>query len=676
MPVFVRNTFHTVTRGFYRLAVVSMLLPTTLPLASAQSRQVEIRSPDHRITLHFAIQPGKNPASEDGQLVYSVTFRGKPVLEDSALRLELAGQPPLGAAVHITGSTIGSGVDNYTLLAGKASAVHDSYNNVTVQAAEGSSPGRRFAIEARVYDSAVAFRYYVPEQEALTRYQLVQEDTEFRPSTDATAWALRLPNYQSGYESEYVKQVLSALSNQGGVSSYILNGAPMLLHLPGVAWAAICEADLEGNSAMYLENPSGNWEGHYLVTKISPPVDGNGPVVDASLPHASAWRVLLLGDTPGDLIESNVITDLNPPNRVADTSWIHPGKASWDWWSGDIGPDGKSAYTTKNMEYYVDFAARSGFPYMMLDAGWSGHDITKLRGNVDVPELARYAAKKNVKVWIWLYSKSVAAQMKAAFPLYEKWGVAGVKIDFILRNDQKGIQFYYDVAKLAAKYHLMVDFHGTTTPWGIDRTYPNVLSYEGILGLENNKAGRRDSPIDRTVFPFTRMLSGPLDYTPGAFNNVTQDNFIARSERPMAMGTRAQQLALYVVYRAPIEMVSDAPSAYANQPSFQFIRDVPVTWDATRVLAGEPGEFITIVRRHGHDWYLGSITNWTSRNLHVPLTFLGKGTYTAEIYEDAPDADQHPKHVLVRKLLVQSSNTLTLPLAEGGGCAIRFTPNS
>ncbi len=658
----------------FAVGVVPLLTLFSSSFVAAQSSPVEISSPDHRTTLRFAVQPGKDQSSGDGQLIYSVTFRGKPVLEDSALRLELANQSPLGAAVHIVDSVPGSGDDDYKLLAGKTSAVHDAYNSVTIEAREAATPGRKFSIEARVFNSGVAFRYHVPEQSGLSRYQLTQEDTEFRVSMDADAWALRLPNYQSGYESEYVPQVLSALSNQGGVSSYILNGAPMLLHLPGVAWAAIGEADLEGNAAMYLENPTGNWTGHSLITKISPPIDGRGPAVDAPLPHNSAWRVLLLGDTSGELIESNVITDLNPANRISDTGWIHPGKASWNWWNGDLGPDGKSAYTTKNMEYYVDFAAESGFPYMMLDAGWSGRDITQLRGNVDVPELVRYAAQKNVKIWIWLYSKSVAEQMKTAFPLYEKWGVAGVKIDFILRNDQQGIQWYYDVAKLAAEHHLMVDFHGATQPWGIERTYPNVLNYEAVLGLENNKAGRRDSPVDRTVFPFTRMLSGPMDYTPGGFDNVTEKDFVARDKAPMVMGTRAQQLALYVVYQAPLEMVSDAPTAYADQPAFQFLRDVPTAWDATRVLDGEPGEFITIARKHGNEWYLGSITNWTPRSLRVPLSFLGTGKYTAEIYEDASDASEYPKHVSIRKQQVRNGDILTLPLAAGGGCAIRFVP--
>lgn len=660
---------------YLALGLVTIFGVSWSVVSHAQSNPVEVSSPNHQIALHFSIRAaGAQAAGQDGQLVYSIAFHGKPIFEDSALKLELANQSPLGAAVHIEASRAGSGMDEYALLAGKTSSVHDAYNSLIIQATEGASPGRTFEIEARVYDSGVAFRYHVPQQPALTRYLLTQEDTEFRPVMDADAWALRLPNYQSAYESEYVPQVLSALSNQGGVSSYILNGSPMLMHMPGLAWAAVGEADLEGNAAMYLENPTGNWTGHYIVSKISPPVDGKGPAVDASLPHDSAWRMILLGDAPGELIESNLITDLNPPNRVADTSWIHPGKASWNWWDGDLGPGGTSAYTTKNMEYYVDFAAGSGFPYMMLDAGWSGNDITKMRGNVDVPELVQYAAKKHVKIWIWLYSKSVAAQMQEAFPLYEKWGVAGVKIDFVLRNDQEGIQWYYDVAKLAAEHHLMVDFHGATQPWGIQRTYPNVLDYEAVLGLENNKAGRRDGPINRTTFPFTRMLSGPMDYTPGGFDNVTREEFVARDKKPMVTGTRAQQLALYVVFEEPLAMVSDVPSAYANQPSFQFINEVPTAWDATHVLNGEPGEYITIARRHGDEWYMGSLTNWTARELRIPLNFLGKGRYKAEMYEDAPDAGENPKHVTVRQQNVRSGDALMLRLVSGGGCAIRFVP--
>jgi alpha-glucosidase len=645
--------------------------------AIAQFKPVTLSSPDQLLTIQFVTVAEKDPSSPVGKLVYSVTFRGKQLLDQSALALELEGQPSLGGKVQIVESVPGKGSDDYTLLAGKVSSVHDQYNSLLLRTAENDEPHRSLEIEARAYNDGVAFRYVLPEQNAIKELRLKQEDTEFRISTDATTWALALPNYRSSYESEYVKLPITAFSNQGGVSSSFLIGMPLLMHSPGTAWMTLTEADLEGNPGMYVTNPSGNWAGHYFVSKLSPRLDDAALALTTTLPHHSAWRVLLVADEPGRLMESSIISDLNPPNRVQDTSWIHPGKASWNWWAGDIGPDGKSAYTTKNMEYYVDFAAQSGLPYMLLDAGWAdGGDITKLRGNVDVPELVRYAAAKHVKVWIWLYSTSVMNQMKEAFPLFEKWGVAGVKIDFINRDDQDGIKFYYDVAKEASENHLMVDFHGASKPWGIERTYPNILSYEAVLGAENNKVARRDSPVDRTVFPFTRMVAGPLDYTPGGFNNVTENDFIGRDQSPMVMGTRAQQLALYVVFQTPFQMVSDSPQAYANQPAFQFIRDVPTQWDSMNVLNGEPGEFVTIARSHGNEWYLGSVTNWAPRDLHVSLNFLGTGRYTAEIYQDAADAATHPKNVVVRKQIVRKGEELTLHLATGGGCAIRFVPEA
>ena len=640
-----------------------------------QSFPLTLSSPNQELSLQFATAPVKGSTSGGGKLVYSVSYRGKPVLDQSALGLELEGQSLLGADVQVVNSIAGQGVDDYSLLAGKASKVQDEYKSLTVQLKEDGNAGRTFSMEARAYNDGVAFRYVLPAQDTIKEIRLKQEDTEFRISTDATTWALELPNYRSSYESEYVKLPISAFSNQGGVSSTFLIGLPLLMHLPGTAWMALTEADLEGNSGMYVTNPSGNWAGHWFVSKLSPRFDNPNLVLTGTLPHHSAWRVLLVADELGKLMESNVVSDLNTPNRVQDTSWIHPGKASWNWWTGDIGPDGKSAYTTKNMEYYVDFAAQSGFPYMMLDAGWAnGRDITKLRGNVDVPELVSYATAKHVKVWIWLYSISVMNQMKEAFPLFEKWGVAGVKIDFVNRDDQEGIKFYYDVAREAAEHHLMVDFHGASKPWGIERTYPNVLSYEAVLGMENNKVARRDSPVDRTVFPFTRMLAGPLDYTPGGFNNVTEDSFVGRGQSPMVMGTRAQQLALYVVFQTPIQMVSDSPQAYANQPAFKFIHDVPTAWDTMRVLNGEPGEFVTIARSHGNEWYVGSITNWTPRELQVPLNFLGTGRYIAEIYQDAADAGTNPKNVTIRRQIVYKGEELTLHLATGGGCAIRLIP--
>jgi alpha-glucosidase len=666
----------------------------TAALLSAQARErnpqaptaVEsapmLSSPDGQIAMRVSVLPSPAFGSDgSGELVYSVSFRGKPIIDNSALGLELDDDTPLGANVTITATRPGTGMDNYVLTNAKVSHVHDAYNSLAVTVSEGNTSkrgGRTMTVEARAYNSGVAFRYLLPRQSAIPSLHLRGESTEFRFSEDDTAWVLALPGYRSSYESEYVRLNLSALSNQGGIPSRFLIGMPVLLHQPGTAWISLMEADLEGNGSMYVTNPSGSWAGHYLSVKLSPRWDDPAHAAVGDLPHHSAWRVLGIADDPGRLLEANLETDLSPPNRLEDTSWIHPGKASWNWWVDNVDREGKSGnqnFNTETMKYYIDFAAQSGFPYFLLDAGWSSpHDITRMNGRVDVPELARYGATKNVKVWIWLGSETVMRQMKEAFRLYEKWGVAGLKIDFVDRDDQEGIQWFYDTARYAAAHHLMLDFHGCRTPWGLSREYPNVLSFEGVLGLENNKVGRRDSPVDRSVFAFTRLLAGPMDYTPGAFDNATEDAFVARNASPMAMGTRAQQLALYVIFESPFPMVSDSPQMYKGQEAFQFIRDVPVSWDETRVLDGRPGEFITVVRRHGAEWDLGSMTNWNPRTIQVPLSFLGPGGYTAQTYEDAPDAATNPKNVTVRSLDVSASTTLTLHLAPGGGAAIRFVP--
>ena len=665
---------------FPRLAI---LLPLLIhPVAVAQS---VLHSPDGRLAITFRtvsmVQSGRGapstlqPAPGGGQLVYEVSFQGKALVEPSALRLDLKDQPPLGTNVRIVNSTGSKTDETYRLVAGKASSVRNYFNALRVELDENGSPGRKLVMEARAYDDAVAFRYVVPEQPSLSEFRLAKEGTEFRISKDPFIYALFLPNYRSMYESEFIKLSASSLSNQGGVASSVLVGLPLLMEVPGVAWMAITEADLKGYAAMYLTNPSGGWTSHKFECRLAPHLDDPDTAVAGALPHQSAWRVLLVGTEPGRLIESNVVTSLNPESAIQDTSWIRPGKASWDWWSGSLGPDGKSAYTTANMKYYVDFAAQSGFEYMLVDAGWSARgDITKMNGRVDIPELVRYAASKKVKIWIWLGYADTARQMEQAFPLYEKWGVAGLKIDFIERDDQGGIDWYYRVAELAARHHLMLDFHGATKPTGMERTWPNVLGYEAVAGMEQSKAGSRDNPDHHVTLPFTRMLAGPMDYTPGGFNNVTKAEFEARSQAPMVMGTRAHQLAMYVVYEAPLQMVSDRPAAYKDQPSFEFIKAAPATWDESKVLNGLPGEYITMARRRGDEWFLGSMTNWTPRDLDLPLGFLGTGRYRAEIYADADDAESLPKNTSIVKRTVERSTHLKAHLAPGGGYAVRLVP--
>ncbi len=642
-------------------------------IATAQPTTAVLRSPDGQLVVTFETVQNQQPASS-GQLVYSVTYKGKPLLDRSALSLELQGEPALGTHVTISHQTPSQVDETYHLVTGKASEVRNHYQALRIDLEDTDRSHLQFAIEARAYDDAIAFRYVVPQQTTLREFRLVKENTEFAISKDAKTYALVLPHFRTMYEANYIPLNVSAFATSNGLSKKVLIGLPLLMDVPGVAWMAITEANLRGYSSMYLTNPGTGWNQHKFVSVLAP---GDDPdvVVTGDLPHHSGWRVLLVGDEPGRLVESNVITSLNPESAIRDTSWIHAGLTAWDWWSGSLGPDGQHAYTTDTMKYYVDFAAKSGFPYMLIDAGWSKPgDITQMNGRVDVPEVVRYAATKNVKVWIWMNYREADAQMEQAFPLFAKWGVAGLKIDFVERDDQKGIEFYYRAAEEAAKYRLMLDFHGATKPTGLERTYPNVLGYEGVMGMEYNKASMRDDPDHRTILPFTRMLAGPMDYTPGGFENVTRDAFMARNLHPMVMGTRAQQLALYVIYQAPFQMVSDWPKNYQDQPAFAFIEHVPASWDESRVLNGLPGEYITMARRKGREWFLGSITNWSARELEAPLTFLGSGRYRAEIYQDAEDAAQYPKNVSIQKQTVDQHTRLRIRMAPGGGYAVRFVP--
>ncbi|MEO6358782.1 MAG: glycoside hydrolase family 97 protein [Ferruginibacter sp.] len=663
----------TIAMQFMACLLLSTLVST---VTKSQGITSKLLSPDNKIEINF--QTGQlDKKSAATPLFYTVSFKGKQLFKPSLLSLDIKGAQPLGADVRITNSKIVAADETYKLVVGKASTVRDHYNMLQLELQENSAPGRKLVIEARAYNDAVAFRYIAPEQEALQAgYELMNENTEFHFGNDATTYAQVLPHYKSMYESEYLKLSVSAFSNQGGVKSSVLIGLPMLAEVPGAGWVAIAESELQGYSSMYLTNPSGGWSGHTMLSRLSPRLDSSGIAVKGKGSIRSAWRIIMIGDDPGRIIESNAVMNLTSPSAIATTDWIKGGKASWDWWSGSLGADGKPAFTTANMKYYVDFAAKSGLEYMLVDAGWSEfRDITKMTGKVDIPELVKYAAAKNVKVWIWLYAPTVVKQMEEAFTLYEKWGVAGVKIDFVERDDQDGIEFYYTTAKTAAAHHLMVDFHGCTKPFGLERTYPNVMNYEAVLGMEQSKGGTRDNPDNHAMLPFTRMLTGPMDFTPGGFDNVTKEQFFARSDSPMVMGTRAHQLALYVVYQAQFGMVSDYPAAYQGQADFEFIKKVPSNWDEIKVLHGVPGEYITIARRKGNDWYIGSITNWGARALNIPLSFLGAGNYTAEIYADAADAATNPKHTSIKKQPVNNKTVLQAKLVTGGGYAVRITKN-
>ena len=629
----------------------------------------QIQDSDHRT------QAGQ---ASDG-LRYAVEFHGKQMIADSKLGMEVTGQPVLGPGMSRKSTQPEKVDESYSIPVGKTSTVRDHYNGMRADFADAA--GRQLSIEVRVFDDGAAFRYVIPDQPSLKQVRIAHELTQFAYPKDTTTYPLILDGYQSSWEDEYQQRLVSGLHPDW------LIGLPLLAEEPGVGWMAIAEANITHYAGMYLRKEP-HFGGFALRADLSPRVDDPSFAVEGTTPLVSPWRVFMIGDEPGRLIESNIVLNLNPPSKIADTSWIRAGKSSWDWWSGEAAPSVhfRTGMNTATMKHYIDFASDSGFPYMLIDAGWAlanrkgpedyeaMADITQVAPEIDMPELLRYAKEKNVRLWLWSHWTSVDKYMDQAFPLFEKWGIAGVKIDFMNRDDQWMVDWYHRVVENAAAHHLMIDYHGAYKPDGLRRTWPNLVTREGVMGKEYLKWSARVTPTHNTTLPFTRMLAGPMDYTPGAFGNSNRENFVGRNLMPMGLGTRAHELALFVVFESEFEMVADYPEHYQGQKAFDFIKQVPCTWDEVKVITGRPMENITLARRSGKDWYVGSLTNWDERNVKVPLSFLGEGNYVAEIYADASEAAREPTHTAYSKQTVTRSTVLDVHMVSGGGNAIWIHP--
>ncbi len=639
-----------------------------LVFASQGFSDLEVRSPDRSLVIRFRL-------NARGTAEWQVRRKGTGLLAWSPVGLTFLGAPPLVTGFAVLESVVREHDESYRLVTGKTQNAHDHYRELVVRLRESRAQGRRMDILFRAYDDGAAFRYVLPEQDSLSGFKIVKENTEFHFSSDWKAWAFQINTFRSSFEGRYLPTQLSAIPDTGLV--YL----PLTMERKDGVTLSITEADLTDYAGMYLRGLGGKG----LQVILAPLPDGSGVAVRGRTPFSSPWRVLMVGDEPGRLIESTIILNLSPPCALEDVSWIRPGKAMFPWWPGFFcdRPGVASRLGFENQKYYIDFAAENGFPFLELEPPWYGpeedcidhperYDITKPVPELRLPELMAYGRDKGVRLFIWAHWKSVDRQADSAFPLYRSWGAAGVKIDFMNRDDQEMVRWYQNILKKAADNHLMVLFHGAYKPTGTQRTYPNLVTQEGVLGNEQNKVIDWITPQHTVTIPFTRMLAGPMDFTPGGFRNVTAAEFAPNMNRPEVMGTRCHQLAMFVVYESPLTMVCDDPAAYRGQPGLEFLRQVPTSWDETRALNGAIGRYVTIARRSGADWYLGGMTDWASRTMRIPLAFLGAGTYEAELYQDGPDADSRPVEVTILHASVTADSSLSVRLAKGGGVAARF----
>jgi len=615
----------------------------------AQATDLVITSPDGGVALRIA----------DDASSFNVVRKGETVIANSPLGLELDGQPAFGLLKLASRQDIQE--DRVIpLIATKAAAARDHYVGATLGFREASG-GRRVFIDARAYDDGVAFRYRI---EGTDPVKLRSERTAFVPAGDPSCLVSPV---DGAHEAQFQRLRLSQFKADQAYDVPVVCATPS-----GHTHYAITQAHLQGYTGASFRR-----EGEALRLQLSGVPGRQGPAFVSAGGLTTAWRAVMMADRAGQLIESQLVGNLNPPPED-DFSWVKPGKAAWDWWSGPLvgmKPD-MAAY-----KRFIDFAAESGFPYYLIDANWalgpSGccdanpkTDITRPADGIDMPDLVRYAQAKGVSLLLWVHWVHLDARMDEVLDTYVRWGIKGVKVDFMNRDDQQVVDFYQRAAAATAKRHLLLDLHGAYVPAGLQRSYPNFITQEGVLGAEWSKMDRRVTPGHNLMLPYTRMLAGPMDYTPGGFRNATPATFEVRAEMPLVQNTRGQTLAMYVVYDSPLQMVSDDPSAYRGEAGFDFIKRVPTAWDETRFIQGEPGEDIVLARRQGKTWYLGAMTADRARTEKVSLGFLPPGRWTATAWQDGEGARQ----VQRTQRTVTRNDVLSLSLAAAGGAAVMLEP--
>jgi len=648
------------------LSVIWVLLSS--PGVAGFASEYEVVSPDKDIRLKVEIKE---------KIYYSVACKSKQLLNPSGISLTLGNDIVLGAdpkVVEIRRRSVDEKI--FPTVRVKSKVITDRFNELSVEF-EG-----HFGLIFRVYDDGVAYRFVTHIDNQI---EVMAEEVTFNFAENYSIYFPQEEQYRTHCERVYQYLKLSAISDKMRCSLPALvdpNDGPKVL---------ITEADLEDYPGFFLWGSSdqslhGKFATYPLAIKVWDPWKITVPkradyIAKTNGRRSYPWRVLIVAENDSDLLLSQMVYKLAAPSRIKDTSWIKPGKVSWDWWNAlnIYGVDFKAGVNTQTYKYYIDFAAKYGIEYIIIDAGWYDEmqgDLTKVKEGLDMEELFRYAESSKVGIIVWVNWKPLDDQMIVAMDQFERWGAKGLKVDFMQRDDQVMVNYYSKVAKEAAKRHMLVDFHGSYKPTGLRRTYPNVMTREGVLGLEHSKWSNNANPEHNVTIPFIRMVAGPMDYTPGAMVNAQEQNFRAVRKRPMSMGTRCHQLAMYVVYESPLQMLADSPSNYLKEPEcMQFLAKVPTVWDQTKVLDARVGDYVLLARKNAAQWYLGAMTDWTGRELTVDFSFLGAGRYTIEVYRDGINADRYGNDYQKDTAKVSAVDTMKIRLAPGGGWVAIIRPD-
>ena len=633
--------------------------------ALAQS-SYDLRSPDRRIEVRIRTA---------GQIRYDVLLQRRALLEGSTLSLDID-HKKLGLQPRVMDSKQSS-LDQVIepVVRQKFARIRENYNELRISFEGG------YAVVFRAYNEGVAYRFEtsLPQKEV----KVFGEEATFKLPNNFIVYYPQEDSFYSHNERKYLPQHLNEIAPE------FIASLPAVVDAGQGAKVAIAESDVEDYPGLWLHGAAPN----FTLNATFPPYplkeiqtsDRDYKVVEhadyiaaTSGTRAYPWRVIGIAEKDADLITNPIVYLLQKPSHIQDTSWIKPGKVAWDWWNdwNIDGVDFHAGINTKTYEYYVDFAARYGLPYIILDDGWYKlGNLLEVNPDINMEELTAYARQKNVGLILWASWKTLDDQMTAALDQFEKWGVKGIKVDFMQRSDQLMMNYYHKVCREAAKRHMLVDFHGDQKPASMTRTWPNLIGTEGVRGMEWSKWSWESEPKHNVSLPFTRMFLGPIDYTPGAMRNATRNTFAPINHQPMAMGTRCHQLAMYVVYEAPLQMLSDSPSNYLREPEImEFLGPVPTEWDETRVLDARISDYVLLARRNGRDWYVGAMTDWTPRDMDLNLAFLPEGSFTMEGYQDGINADRNASEYKKATTQVNRATKMKIHLAPGGGWAARIRP--
>ena len=650
------------------IALALLLLCMAGLTRGQEQNRYELRSPDGAVTLAISI---------GDQTTISVSLDGKVLVNPSPVSMTVNGRLLPGKNPVVLEARRRTHRQNITpVLPEKFAVIDDHCNELTLEF------NNSCALIIRAYDNGIAYRF---RTDLKSEVKVAFEQAVFNFSGNDEIYYPEEESFFSHNERTYLHMRLDT------VTAGRLASLPVLVKANN-AGIMIEESALTDYPGMWLRTAgSAKLEATFppfpLESRPQPGSDRNVPVTKnagfiamTKGTRSFPWRILAVARKDGDLITNQLVYQLGEEQQIDDPSWIRPGKVAWDWWNANniYGVDFRSGINTETYKYYIDFASKCGIEYIILDEGWYKlGNLLDVVPDMDVPELIAYGKEKHVGVILWVIWKTLDDQLIPALDQFEKWGAAGIKVDFMQRSDQEMVNFYRKVAAEAAKRKMLVDFHGAFKPSGLRRACPNVITREGVKGLEHCKWSKDITPTHDLTLPFIRMVSGPMDFTPGAMINAQPGNFRIVFTRPMSMGTRMHQIAMYIVYESPLQMMADCPSNYLKEAeSTAFIAKIPTTWEDTRVLEARVGEYLVLARKNGGKWYIGAMTNENPRDFTISLSFLDDGKYTSEIMEDGVNADRYAEDYRKISRTISGNDSLAIRMAPGGGWAAILSPEN